>query len=350
MTTEPTTTAYLIFRRNRARFAIDAAFVREVIHLPELGPIVSQKPGMVGLISLRGVAVPVMDLDLRQGRAPALPYRVTDRLILLDFGGALTGLIVSEVLDMVPLDSSAFAQTNEAGPCAIGITHWGDGLVALLDIERLLSAPVSDPPAHRNGHRKHPNTEVPSIAPVLPDNLCDPDPDAQAIFRERARELAHQDHLSESASAKSMTLAIVGLNTERIGIPVSNVREFGTVRGVTPVPSGPEHVRGLMNLRGELLTLIDIRSALHLSPAEADKGQMTVVAQSDEMRFGIVVDRVIDVITVSATDVHGVGTTAPSRLNGFVQGTVRYDDALLSILDLDRILREGELIIDDAAA
>ena len=347
MVTLISTGTYLIFRRNRARFAVSADAVREILNLPELTPPSHPRPAIVGLVHLRGKVVPVMDLDIRLGLPPQFPYRVSDRLVVLEWEGVLTGIVVSEVVDVTPLNSANVTRTDEVGHFATGVASLNGEMVVVLDLVRLLLRPKQAPDATRNGQgTEHLDS---ALLTILPDNITDPAPAAQAIFQKRKLELTLHSQQSE-ATVELRTLAIVGLNDERIGIPIEGVREFSPIREITPVPGCPEHIRGLMNLRGELLALVDIRSVLHLPSSENDGQQTAVIVQSQELRLGIVVDAVMDVVTILDSSIHNVGSAAPSRMNGFVQGTAYHNNTLFSILDLDRILKEGGLVVDEAAS
>ncbi|MBI3800010.1 MAG: chemotaxis protein CheW, partial [Deltaproteobacteria bacterium] len=90
---------HLLFQWNTAVFAVDALAVREIIRLPELLPIEEAPEFFVGIVDLRGRILPVMDLDLRFGRARR-PYHVQDYIVVLEWQQILMGLIVHEVLDV----------------------------------------------------------------------------------------------------------------------------------------------------------------------------------------------------------------------------------------------------------
>jgi len=335
---------YLILQKGGDRFAFEAKVVREILWLPELGPVAHPKPGVVGLTHLRGTVVPVLDLDLCLGRPARHTYLVTDCLVIMEYQDTVAGLIVDAVLDVLELLPSEFVPTDEAGTAARGVACLDGQMVTLLDPARILASLIASPhyDPTRNGHGPSPA----SSTALLASGREAPSPEAQVVFRERARNIARRDAETE-ATAGVTTLAVVHVSGERIAIPVSRVREFSAIRNLTPVPCCPEYLRGLMNLRGELLALIDIRPVLQLPPTEAP--QTAVVVQTGDLRLGIIVDAVLDVLTLPDASVRPVGTAAPSRLNGFVHGTARYDNVLLSIVDLDRILRDGGLIAPETA-
>src|SRR5205814_10252811 len=111
----------------------------------------------------------------------------------------------------------------------------------------------------------------------------------RAVFQERARTLSQPMEAQDYAGLRP--LAVTRLGPEVFGFPLDVVTEFAAVGSVTRVPCCPPHILGQMNLRGDILTLIDIRSALQV-PNGASIAKETVVVQSGDMLVGINVDEV----------------------------------------------------------
>src|SRR5262249_11290027 len=138
---------HLLFRWHGSVFAVDALAVREIIPLPELTPV-EEAPGFfVGVVDLRGRILPVMDLDLRFGRAPC-PYHLRDYVVVLEWGQILAGLVVNDVLDVRDVASQEVAPKPSYGQgtgretnFVVGMAKFDQGLAMLLSLERLLSWP-----------------------------------------------------------------------------------------------------------------------------------------------------------------------------------------------------------------
>jgi purine-binding chemotaxis protein CheW len=362
MTTEP----HLIFALHGSPYAVSALAVCEIIPLPELTPLAELPPYVAGVINLRGKVVPVIDLNLRIGQARQ-PYRVQDSVIVLLDGATLVGIIVNEVCrvrgiaveDVEPPLALSFARNEE--PVArflSGVARVEDDLIMLLHLENVLHLPGDM--ALLESEEEHAGP-----APAAERCFC---PQATAeereVFRARAQSLKAQSLGQLAAnqdSSGSMPLAVVGLNGEHFAIDLALVREFSTLRSVTPVPCCPPHVVGQMNLRGDILTLIDIRSALQMPLASTrvstrkgnsngSRGNITgqvVVIQSDAVLVGVLVDEVFDVVNLQTAEICAVPAAVRSQSAEFLKGTAPCKERMLSILDLPKILAHGALTVND---
>src|SRR5262249_30903713 len=136
---------HLLFRWHTSVFAVDALAVREIVRLPELTPV-EEAPGFfVGVVDLRGRILPVMDLDLRFGRAQR-PYHVQDHIVVLEWEQIFAGLIVNEVLDVRTIaahevePTPSYGQVSERESSFVdGMAKLDQGLAMLLHLPRLLS-------------------------------------------------------------------------------------------------------------------------------------------------------------------------------------------------------------------
>jgi purine-binding chemotaxis protein CheW len=122
------------------------------------------------------------------------------------------------------------------------------------------------------------------------------------------------------------------------GIDVLRVQEVIRYQEMTRVPLAPPLVRGLINLRGQIVTAIDLRRRLNLPDRPADRLPVNVVVTTDDGAVSLLVDEIGDVRTVSERDYEA----APESLRGpareLIRGAYKLPDRLLLALDLDRLL------------
>jgi purine-binding chemotaxis protein CheW len=129
------------------------------------------------------------------------------------------------------------------------------------------------------------------------------------------------------------------LGEQWLGIPVVLIQEVLTAQSVSRVPRSPSHVAGFLNLRGQIVTAVDLRVRLGLPPhddPEADA--MNVVVKDGEEFFSLVVDQVGDVVAVDAERVEPAPATLPGVWREVASGVIQMEEELLVILDVDRIL------------
>lgn len=136
---------------------------------------------------------------------------------------------------------------------------------------------------------------------------------------------------------------------EFFGLDLHLVREFTSIRNVTPIPCCATHIIGNMNLRGEIVTLVDIRNALNMAIASKTNNSKAIVVHVDDVVAGIPVDQVFDVMYLRSSDVKPVPAALHSGGNEYLRGTAPYAEKMLSILDLSKIIDKGGFTVNDEA-
>ncbi len=124
------------------------------------------------------------------------------------------------------------------------------------------------------------------------------------------------------------------------GVEVSGVQEVLRYQPLTVVPSAPEAVQGLINLRGQIVTALDLRCRLGLPPRPEDALPMNVIVRSRGEVVSLLVDDIGDVITVDTSpgglEIEPTPANVPSTVQDVVSGVLALPDAILLVLDADR--------------
>ena len=123
------------------------------------------------------------------------------------------------------------------------------------------------------------------------------------------------------------------------GIEVTRVQEVIRYQEMTRVPLAPSHVRGLINLRGQIVTAIEMRTRLGLSPRPASQLPMNVVVRSDDGGISLLVDEIGDVGEVSDSSFEPVPATGQVSARELLRGVFKLERKLLLQLDADRLLQ-----------
>lgn len=341
------THSYLLFDLENTRYGIRADVVREVFFLPFVTPIAEAPRDIVGVFNLRGEIVPVMDLNRRLEHR-SRDYQLSDCIIAIAEGDIHIAVIVHQVREVVSVSEADLTTDLSYGRdrghrqrFVRGVAQVGSDLVALLD-ERALIRDAEEIEALDNEdvHSDTPDNgdrEMPGFCPNASFEELE-------IFRQRANSLRIP---AESQDLQNViSLAVVSIRNEYFGIDLQTVREFTEIRNVTPVPCCPPHVVGNMNLRGEILTLVTIDGLLNLSSAEKPP-ERAVVVQVDDIVAGIAVDEVYDVTHANPAKVSAIPTAVRAQGDEYLRGTVLYKHTALTILDVRKLLEQGELIVDE---
>lgn len=317
--------------------------MREIVPLPEVAPLDETPHGVIGVANLRGDIVPVVDLNLRFGRPPRR-FSPDDCLIILERSERAVALIVNEVQnvrEVAPEDvSPVLCYGAEAPPESrflAGLLRSSEKVVMLLDLEKLLDL-------SRSATEQGDAAEI--VSGGVSGVFCpDAAPEERAVFEERARGLAQP---SESADESALlSLAVVRLRDEYFGIELQSIREFADIRGMTPVPCCPEHIVGQMNLRGDLITLVDVAAALGLRPSVPSADRKVLVVNDAELRAGVLVDEILDVLYVRDADAASAYSQARSPGCEYLRGTSLYGARIVSLLDLPALLMQGSLNVNE---
>jgi purine-binding chemotaxis protein CheW len=132
------------------------------------------------------------------------------------------------------------------------------------------------------------------------------------------------------------------LMDETYGINVMQVQEVLRVTEIAPVPGAPAYVLGIINLRGNVVTVIDTRTRFGLPSAEMGDSSRIIVIESEKQVVGILVDAVAEVVELREGEIDvapNVGTEESSR---YIQGVATREDGLLILVDLNKLLTDEE--------
>lgn len=132
------------------------------------------------------------------------------------------------------------------------------------------------------------------------------------------------------------------LENEKYGINVMQVKEVLRVTEIAPVPGAPQYVLGIINLRGNVVTVIDTRQRFGLLSAEMDDSTRIVILEAEDLVVGILVDSVAEVVDLETSDIESAPNVGTDESAKFIQGVANHDDELLILVDLHKLLTDDE--------
>lgn len=164
--------------------------------------------------------------------------------------------------------------------------------------------------------------------------------DILAQFIEKAQSESEQGRTEEFKEQSENTFHLVTfqLGQEEYGIEIASVQEIIRATDITPVPGAPAHVRGVINLRGKIIPVVDLRTRFALPQMQADESQRIVVVELKDKRIGMLVDAVSQVIRIPAGIVEEMPEEAVNVAENFIKGVGKLDNRLIIILDLNKSL------------
>lgn len=157
--------------------------------------------------------------------------------------------------------------------------------------------------------------------------------------------LAFKDDMSSGASvagANSMQLIAFSIGEQTYGVEITTVREIRAWNGATPLPNTREFVRGVINLRGTIVPIFDLRARFGEGVTSPTKNHVVVVMSVGEKWVGILVDAVSDILTVAKTDIHNVpeGNSIDTEL---LNGIVTHESRMVGLIDLHAVVSGAKM-------
>ncbi|HUN87567.1 MAG TPA: chemotaxis protein CheW [Terriglobales bacterium] len=143
----------------------------------------------------------------------------------------------------------------------------------------------------------------------------------------------------------SNDLHIVGfrVGTETFGVPITCVHEIVRVPEITNVPDAPEFVEGVINLRGKIVSVVDLRKRFGETQIDPHKKNRVIVVESDNKLVGLIVDSASEVLRIPHTDIEPPPSVLQSAESSYVTGVGKLQNRLIILVDLQRVLQRGEV-------
>jgi purine-binding chemotaxis protein CheW len=140
-------------------------------------------------------------------------------------------------------------------------------------------------------------------------------------------------------------LQVVGfrIGRETFGLPISIVREIVRVPEITAVPNAPDYIEGVINLRGRIIPIVDLRKRFGQKTAEPSKKNRIVVVELGPRAFGLIVNSASEVLRIAPTEIEAPSNVFQEGELDFVTGVGKLKGRLVILLDVSKILKRGEI-------
>ena len=132
------------------------------------------------------------------------------------------------------------------------------------------------------------------------------------------------------------------LENETYGINVMQVQEVLRYTEIAPVPGAPEYVLGIINLRGNVVTVIDTRSRFGLPSGDVSENSRIVIIEAEKQVIGIMVDSVAEVVYLRSSEIDAAPAVGTEESAKFIEGVSNRDGQLLILVDLNKLLSDEE--------
>jgi purine-binding chemotaxis protein CheW len=142
---------------------------------------------------------------------------------------------------------------------------------------------------------------------------------------------------------KDQQLVGFRIGRETFGLPISIVREIIRVPEITAVPDAPPYVEGVINLRGRIIPVVDLRKRFGQVHVEPDKKNRVVVVDLERRAIGLIVNSASEVLRIPPSEIEHPSDVFPEGEMNFITGVGKLNGRLVMLLDLSRMMQRGEL-------
>lgn len=301
---------FLSFKLGEVTYVIDTTQMQEIIELQDISPVPNAPLFIDGVINLRGKIVPILNLSKRIGTPSA---QITKRKILiLKTGKTPTGIIVDSIerihrQETIEIeDIPTIASTSANVDFIKGVIKKEDKILMLLDLEKVLGA------------------EEKSILDL---------------------ELKEDLALSVRPYDDATYLQVIGFTLSGLvhAIEMEEVQRIIRPPAITHLPSTPQFIKGVINLRGDVVIVIDIRSFLGIPLSEDTTSNRIIIIKINNKTCGVGVDSILQVVKIPQDIIQPPLSTLDYQSQDFIKGEFLHGDKLFTLLDLKKILSSKEI-------
>lgn len=302
------------FLLGNEEFALEIENVREIIRYPEIVKVPNLPEYIKGVISLRDTLMPIVDMRIKLDTGNDEISEST-RVVVVDADNTRFGLVVDRVYEVARIAKDTIfappqALSGESGEQLKGIARVDGGkrIIMLLDPREIIS---------REELQDIGNLENSEGSTGVEENFLDEMDEEQMV--------------------------VFGLAGEQYGVRITQVQEINRLAKITKVPRAPRFVEGVINLRGDVIPVIDLRKRFEIESKNYNEFTRVIVSDINNKKIGIIVDEVLEVLRIS----HQLVEDAPDilqnqQMHSFMDGIANLEKRMIMMLNLENILVEKE--------
>ena len=142
----------------------------------------------------------------------------------------------------------------------------------------------------------------------------------------------------------------IAIGNDQYGVDIMSVREIKEWEDVRQLPKQPEYMRGVRDLRGVVVPIIDLRCRFGQGLTECSPTHVIVIVQMGDRQIGLLADQVLDIVSFEQGEVQPVPSVGRSSRTRFLSGLVTVEGAMIALIDLERLLAEDADNVENAAS
>jgi len=154
----------------------------------------------------------------------------------------------------------------------------------------------------------------------------------------------HSNSVSAVGSDVTLQLVIFSLLGEEFGVSIHDVREIISNTQITPVPQAPSFVEGVINLRGQIIPVVDLRKRFNLEENDHKEDVKVVIIEVEDNILGLIVDSVSEVLNIPSDSINPPPALVANGIGAeYIKGIGQYNDKMIILIDLQKVFSAEEL-------
>ena len=318
---------HLYFQVGDNKYAVNSANVLEIMKLPALDYPQKLPNNIVGLLKYNNFVINVIDirfyLDIE-----VRPYTVHNELLIVKTDELIYGIITDKVIGILPFDSAyvdaiPYADSNTVIDSLYKINNETIFIINIYSVENLLKK-----------HQEWAKVEIPKLFPQ--------DETSKAIMTKRTLEVVNKSTMKLASSELHVKNKYISfnLNSNTYCIALDYVKEVLKDTSITNVPGTPDFIEGIMNLRGDYITVINLKNFLDLEAGVVAEKKPVIIIKCNELKLALLIDKINELFEFQQDDINDLG-------DGYFSNEFIYNNTLYTILNVEKIASDKRIIITD---
>ena len=300
------------FLLDKEEYAVGIMNVKEIIRTPQIVKVPNCEPYIEGVVSIRNKLLPIINLRTYFGME-RLDINDYTRILVVDMGNFTAGIMVDKVTEVLRVPTSIIQPpprfSGQSGEQLKGVARLNNGkrMILMLEPSKLVSADEINGISGIDGTNKQGDEE-----------------------KSMEKQLLDEEQL--------VTFKI---DSEEYGVKIANVQEINRMTGITKVPRTPHYIDGIVNLRGNVIPVLNLRKLFNLTDKQVTDATRIIIVDFNGKRTGIVVDSVSEVLRFEKKLIEEPPDVLSSGIDSdYVEGVGKLDGGkrMILILDIGKVL------------
>ena len=319
---------HLYFQTGENKYAVNSDNILEIMKLPALDYPQKLPNNIVGLLKYNNFVINVVDIRFYLN-IDVPPYNTHNELLIVKTDEVIFGIITDKVIGILPFDSAQmdaipFADSKMVIDSLYKYNQETIFIINIYAIENLL--------------KQHDNlwaeVDIPSLFPQ--------DETSKAIMTKRTLAIADKSSLKLASGELHVKNKYISfnLNNDYYCIALDYVKEVLKDTSITNVPGTPDFIEGIMNLRGDYITVINLKKFLGLDSTVIPDKKPVVIIKCNELKLALLIDKINELFEFQENDILEPG-------DGYFANEFIYNETLYTILNIEKITSDKRIIITD---